>query len=141
MWKLTRKDLARFQGKGGEEFAHFVDSLIRAETARSGLAQSEIATQLRSNIPDGGVDTEVKRLVPNDLSGWFNVPTCWQFKAKEARDIDDRKKVRKRNELQDEIHKPYAKELIGKGYGYRLCILGGLTAQKLNKWEALLLVE
>jgi hypothetical protein len=119
---------------------HFVDRLIRAEAACGGISQSEVATQLRVNIKDEGVDTEVRRAIPHD-KGWFAVATCWQFKAVDAKDIDDKKKKTKKNTLQHEIHKPYTEELIKKGFGYRLCLLGDLTPKKLQEWESQLKAE
>ncbi|HUY31260.1 MAG TPA: hypothetical protein VMV69_00660 [Pirellulales bacterium] len=111
-----------------------MDRLIRAEAACGGLAQAEVATQLRANIKDGGVDTEVKQPIPQDRAGWFAVPTSWQFKAVNAKDIDHKK-------LQEEINKPYARKLIKAGYGYRFCLIGDLPPATLAEWEALLKKE
>ena len=92
MWNLNANDLHQLRGAGGQRFMEFVDRLIRAEAARGGLPQSEIQTQLRANIADGGVDTQVKLAIPQDQSGWFAAPTCWQYKAVNAVDIDDKPK-------------------------------------------------
>src|SRR5262245_4885467 len=102
MWTLSPQGLLLLKGQGGERFADFVTRLIYAEAAAGGLAQSEIAGQLRANIRDGGVDIEVRTAIPNDQTGWFNLPTCCQFKAVAADDINAEKKQHKRNDLQDE---------------------------------------
>lgn len=141
MWNLSPGELGQLRGAGGERFAHFMDRLIRAETARAGVPQSEIQTQLRVNIRDGGADTEVKQALPGSPTGWFGVPTCWQFKAVDGKDIGDRPMKTKRNELQEEIHKPYVEKLISRGYGYRLCILGDLPPPKVSEWESQLKTE
>jgi hypothetical protein len=141
VWKLNPADLHQLKGAGGEPFVHFMDRLIRAEAARGGLQQSAIATQLRVNIKDGGVDTQVKNRIPQDNTGWFAVATCWQFKAVDAKDIDDEERKTKKNALQEEINKPYVMELVKQGYGYRLCLLGDLTPEKLRDWEAQLKKE
>ena len=141
MWKLSPTDLLQLNGGGGAPFVHFMDRLIRAEAACGGLLQAAIATQLRVNIKDGGVDTEVRDSIPADKTGWFAVPTCWQFKAVNANDIDDAEKKTKPNDLQEEINKPYVRELIKQGYGYRLCLLGDLPPEKLHTWEAQLAKE
>ena len=57
MWNLTRHDLSATKGAGGERFAAVVDRLIVAEGWLHGVPKSEIATQLRTHVPDGGVDT------------------------------------------------------------------------------------
>jgi hypothetical protein len=141
MWKMSPGELLQLKGAGGERFAHFVDRLIRAEAAKGGLPQSEVRTQIRVNIKDGGVDTQVTQAIPRDQRGWFGVPTCWQFKAVEADDINDKKSKKKKNGLQEEINKPYVRELIAQGYAYRFCLLGGLSPPKLAHWEEQLRVE
>jgi hypothetical protein len=116
MWRLNPADLLQLKGGGGERFAHFIDRLIRGEAARAGLSQSEIATQLRTNIKDGGIDSRVNQAIIGTRSGWFEHPTCWQYKAVEPHAIDDQRKKKSLNELQKEINKPYARELIEQGF-------------------------
>ena len=140
MWKLRPHELLQFKGRG-EPFADFVDQLIRAEAAKGGLPQSEVATQLRVTIKDGGVDTQVSQAIPRDPTGWFGVPTCWQFKSVGADEINDKKYKKKKNNLQAEINKPYVKKLIAQGYAYRLCLLGDLTPLKKKDWEEQLKIE
>jgi hypothetical protein len=135
MWRLNPADLLQLKGAGGERFVHFVDQLIRAEAAFGGLPQSEIATQLRVNIKDGGVDTEVRQPIPRDRSSWFNAPTCWQFKAVDADAINAKRNRKTRNDLQKVIRKSYAEQLLRQGFGYRLCLLGDLTPATLRSWE------
>jgi hypothetical protein len=135
MWRLSPRELLLLKGAGGEPFAHFVDRLIRAEAFQGGLSQSEVRTQLRVNIKDGGVDTQVTRSIPRDRSGWFGVPTCWQFKAVEAKEVNDKRYKRKKNGLQAEINKPHVKRLIAEGHAYRYCLLGDLPPHKLADWE------
>ncbi len=137
MWNLTPNDLAQLKGAGGERFAQFMDRLIRADAARAGVGQSKIATQLRANIKDGGVDSQVDAPFPanSDPSGWFSVPTIWQYKATDAVSVSE-------SALREEINKPYAKKLILKGFGYRFCILGDVTPEKtFEDWENILLEE
>lgn len=45
----------------GKQFAAFVDSVIRAASAKSGLTPADVHTNLRVSVPDGGVDTQVDR--------------------------------------------------------------------------------
>jgi hypothetical protein len=77
MWNLAANELAQLtKGSGGQRFMEFVDRLIRVEvTVAGGVAQSEILTQLRANIGDSGVDTQVNLALPLDATGWFDVPT------------------------------------------------------------------
>jgi hypothetical protein len=130
MWNLQPSDLAVLKGEGNR-FAIFVQRLIRAEAARGGLPQSEIETQLRSHIADGGVDTRVRAAIPNDGSGWFAVPTVWQFKAVEASSIGSSK-------LRKELAGAFVRSLIETGYGYRFCLLDDVTPKKTQAWEELL---
>ena len=142
MLKLDGRQLLLLKGGGGEKFAHFVDQLIRAEAYVGGLAQSEIDTQVRANIGDGGVDTRVKGAVPRDRSGYLSEPTCWQYKAEEAKDLKDRAtKADPFPFLTEEVQKSEVVRLVKLGFGYRFCFLGDLPAANIAEWEAHLLKE
>jgi len=133
MWNLGVNELAQaLKGGGGQRFAEFVDRLVCGEAARAGLGQSEVLTQLRVNIGDGGVDTQVNKALSIDPLGWFDVPTCWQYKSEDA--PSDSK-------LKKEIKKKYVSDLIRQGFGYRFCILGDLTPEKTKYIEDLLAKE
>ncbi|MGK7899768.1 MAG: hypothetical protein AB4372_40660, partial [Xenococcus sp. (in: cyanobacteria)] len=88
-------------------------------------------TNLRTNLGDGGVDTEVRQDMLHDNTGWFNVPTCWQYKATTFAGTSS-------SNLRKEINKPYSTELIKKGYGYRFCICDDLTPEKKSEWTKVL---
>ncbi|HEX4056162.1 MAG TPA: hypothetical protein VHX86_18025 [Tepidisphaeraceae bacterium] len=133
---LEGRELLLLKGDGGERFARFVNQLIRGEAHAGGLPQSEVDTQVRGNIADGGVDTRVNRAVPGDQSGHLGVPTCWQFKAEDAADL---KKRTARGDpyhfLTVEIQKPLVRQLIALGFGFRFCLLGDLPPGEVSEWE------
>ncbi|GAB1540622.1 hypothetical protein NUACC21_32910 [Scytonema sp. NUACC21] len=131
MWKINSYDIFSLRTPGGERFTEFVDSLIRSEAYTEGVQLSEISTNLRTNLGDKGVDTEVRQPMPGNLTGWMNVPTCWQYKATNYSNISD-------SELRKEVKKPYSKQLIQQGYGYRFCICDDLPPAKKNQWEQIL---
>ncbi|NES74292.1 MAG: hypothetical protein F6K24_58435 [Okeania sp. SIO2D1] len=81
MWTINSFNVFPLRTPGGDRFTEFVDSLIKAEVYLQGITISEIATNLRTNLADGGVDTEVRKSLPNSKTGWMNAPTCWQYKA------------------------------------------------------------
>ena len=131
MWTVNSYEIFKFRTPGGDRFTEFVDALIRAEAYIQGVPLSEISTNLRTNIGDKGVDTEVKQSMPNSQTGWMRVSTCWQYKATEFRNISEKN-------LREEINKEYSKELVQKGYGYRFCICDDLTPTKKSDWEKIL---
>jgi hypothetical protein len=131
MWTINSHDVFRLRTPGGDRFTKFVDALIRGEAYIQGVQLSQIATNQRTNLGDGGVDTEVCQAMPSSLTGWMNEPTCWQYKATEFRHIHE-------SELRKEVNKPYSKALTQKGYGYRLCICDDLTPEKKKEWENIL---
>jgi hypothetical protein len=131
MWTVDQKDFLLLRDGGGQPFTGFVDALIRAHGFVYGVGEAEILTSLRTNIADGGVDTEVQRGVPGDPTGFLLDPTCWQYKARNFSDISD-------GDLLEEIEKRYAKELIEKGYAYRFAICDDMPAEKQTGWEKLL---
>lgn len=130
MWTINSYKIFALRTPGGDRFTEFVDALIRAEAYIHSLPQSEIATNLRTNLGDGGVDTELRQAIPSQ-TGWTNFPTCWQYKATQFAGISQ-------SNLQEEINKSYSQELIKKGYGYRFCIADDLTPEKKRDWEKIL---
>ncbi len=131
MFQISSYDIFTLRTPGGDRFTEFVDALIRAEAYTRGLPQSEICTNLRTNLGDGGVDTEVRQPIPDSQTGWFGGATCWQYKATQFAGIS-------KSELQQEINKPYSKQLIQNNYRYRFCICDDLTPKKRNEWEEIL---
>ncbi|WP_330205520.1 hypothetical protein [Cyanobacterium sp. Dongsha4] len=123
--------LSELRTPGGDHFTEFVDALITAEAYIQGLPISEISTNLRTNLGDEGVDTEARQAMLNTQTGWMSKPTCWQYKATEFKNIS-------KKDLREEVNKKYAKTLIQKGYGYRLCICDDLTPVKKSEWESIL---
>ncbi len=66
MWTVDEKDFLQLRYGGGEPFTAFVDALIRAHGFVYGVGEAQILTSLRTNIADGGVDTEVRLPMPGD---------------------------------------------------------------------------
>jgi hypothetical protein len=100
----------------GKAFTVFMDSLLRATSAKSSIPPSDVHTNLRTNLADGGVDTQIDS--GNNSVGYLTGPTIWQFKARKFCDITSAA-------IREEIHgesKQDARDLIRKGYAYRLCI-------------------
>jgi hypothetical protein len=131
MWTVNQKDFLLLRDAGGQLFTAFVDALLRAHGFVYGVGEAEILTSLRTNIADGGVDTEIQRAMPGEPTGFLLEPTCWQYKAREYADITDA-------ELLKEIKKRYARELLERGYAYRLAICDDMPAEKQTAWEQLL---
>ncbi len=134
MWTINSYDIFRLRTPGGNLFTEFVDALIKAEAYIGGVPLSNLSTTLRTNIRDGGVDTEIRVAIPTDSTGCLDVPTCWQYKATQNSNVSEA-------DLRTEVKKPYSKELIEKGYGYRLCICDDITAEKRTEWEEILSEE
>jgi hypothetical protein len=142
MPRIDGKELLILKGAGGELFARFVDRLIRAEASAGGLAQSEIDTQVRVNIGDGGVDTRVRSSIPEDRSGYLSDPTCWQYKAETYNELMAKGTVAEPLRfLIREVNKPEVRRLVEQGCAFRFCMIGDLTPENVQKWEALLLIE
>ena len=93
------------------------------------LPDSEIRTNIRTNLSDGGVDTEICKPIPNDPTGWLgNHPTALQYKATDFKNIAC--KV-----IFKEINKSYATNCIKKRYAYHICICDDLPADKKEERE------
>ena len=126
MWTIEAREVLVLTGGGGEPFARFVNAVIRAQCFALGVSDDQISTTVRTNYADGGVDAAVHVAAPADTTGRLAVPTAWQYKAMRLAEISEK-------DLRNEIQKPYAAELISKGYGYRLCICDDVPDKKAKQ--------
>jgi hypothetical protein len=132
MWRITDRHFSLLTGGEGERFADFMNSLLRAQCLVCGLSDAQIHTCLPQNIRDRGVDDQIDAASYQDDTGWLGVPTTWQFKA--TADLSEAA-------LREEIRKPWAAELVSRGYGYRLAACASLTPEKEAGWQDLLTAE
>jgi hypothetical protein len=126
MWQISDRDVRALQGND-EKFTIFVDALLRAEMFLASVPDSNIKTNGRTRIPDGGVDTELAVPIPGSLAARCGVPTCWQYKARPYRNVS----AKQRTPSNDSE----AGKLIRKGYGYRICVADEMPAPTRTKWE------
>jgi hypothetical protein len=120
MLKIDPIELANsFQRSGGTDWVDFMGNVLWAACWQVGVPESAVVTCLRTDIPDGGVDTQVSLGSGRDVTGYLKDPTVWQFKA--AREANLRP-----GELVAEVNKPYARERILAGNAYRLCLCAQL---------------
>jgi hypothetical protein len=143
IWEIDSTDVIGLQGRD-TDFAHFVNGLL-AQQASAGQLANALQLNLKTQAPDGGVDAAVSQALPgaSDPEGFFDVPTCWQYKASPTRNIKPSKGKKRSQEaaLRQEIQKPEAARLIKSGYGYRFCISDGMPPPMKTKWEAWLSEE
>src|SRR4051812_41013060 len=127
MWKINSFDVLQLRTGTGERLTALVDDLIRSECLLARIPFQAIRTNLRTNLADGGVDTQVSE-GGFDRTGWLKEPTAWQYKATEFAGLSsvDRK---------SEISKPYVVACIRKGHGYRFVIADELPPNKKSEWE------
>lgn len=115
--------IQRFRQPGGAEFVSFCNKMIRARCAAAGIAGSSVSMCSRTDARDGGVDTRVDVALPGDSSGYFSVPTVWQFRAAEQSNVSP-------GDLKKEVNKKHAKQRIEEGHGYRFCVCSHLTDER-----------
>jgi len=127
MWEITSKEIRSFQGDGGTPFTQLVDSVIRAHAFVYNLPASNIQTNLRTNLPDGGVDTKVNLGAQAGPIDWMAEKTVWQYKGTELRNLSAK-------DLREEMNKDFAKKCIAEGFGYRFCICDSIPAKTKQDW-------
>lgn len=135
MWTVDGQAVRLFGlTPGGDRFTKLVDETIRAHAAVCKLLQSAIHTNLRTNLPDGGVDTRVDEAIPIDTFGWMDVPTIFQYKATDRKSAMDAVKADLKK-----IGNTYLKQCVQSGHGYRLCICDEITPEEKKEFEQELL--
>jgi hypothetical protein len=143
VWTVTGDEIRRLQGRD-IEFTALLNELLGAATAGH-MPPTALRFNVKTQAPDGGVDAAIDGVVPatHDQFGLLAVPTCWQFKACSSDHIKPSRGQSGGQEvaLRTEIQKTHARQLIARGYGYRLCIADPLTPQQRQRWEGWLLDE
>lgn len=129
-WTVAADELFSLRGSGGQRFADFVSAVLRAEGAASGVKADDIQTNTRVNLPDGGVDAEVKVALGGPLA--LTVPTCWQFKATAFTAVGPAS-------LTEEANKPEAKRMIEDGHAYYVCVCDDAPPDKMAALDLALL--
>ncbi|MBL0193992.1 MAG: hypothetical protein IPQ09_07155 [Myxococcales bacterium] len=129
-WHVAPEELFALRGDGGQRFADFLSAVIRAEGAASGVRSDDIQTNTRVNLPDGGVDAEVRLALGGPLD--LRIPTCWQFKATLFSAVNE-------SSLREEANKPESRRLIETGYGYYLCVCDDAPPNKMKQLDESLL--
>jgi len=129
---ITTDQFRLFPDGTGKPFTAFMESVLRAAAAKVGIPPAHVNTNLRTNLADGGVDTQFDS--GNGANMYLATPTLWQFKARPFKDFTD-------SVVREEIQgasKEYARELIRKGYAYRLCICEDSDARDKKELQDLL---
>ncbi len=142
MWTVNARDIISLRTPGGDRFTEFVDALIRAEAFAGGISQTLISTNLRTNIGDQGVDTEVTQAMSSTFIDSPSTPTCWQYKAMGYADVSDtdlRNEIRKTSTKRKHI--AYVHKLLQAGYRYYFCICDDMPATKRKDWQDILQKE
>ncbi len=139
VWHVDGAEVCSLQGLSAD-FVRLMNALITAQGRAGGLQDVAIKLNQADTVADGGVDAAVSDSITasQDPTGWFAVPTCWQFKAQPTSNIKPSSKApdtKQETALREEINKPYAAELIKKGYGYRFCIADDTPATSKGNWE------
>src|SRR5580704_4680812 len=124
VWKIDGEDFGLLQGNSAG-FVRILNDLLRYQAHLVGkIPLGQIHLNQKVDEPDGGIDAVVSQGLPDERNptGWFNVPSCWQFKAMPVGNIASGVEGGQRVALRDEIHKSHAKKLVAAGFGYRFCL-------------------
>jgi hypothetical protein len=131
MIRIKPETIYALRNSTGRPFTDVMDRLIRHSASVASVSQDAVATNARTNYPDGGVDTQVSSPLTSDKRGYFQEKSVWQFKAHEEKALTKKK-------LADEItdkSKTYLRELLQTGYAYRICIADNAPAKRKTQLE------
>jgi hypothetical protein len=131
MLAIVADQIRLLQGGGGKPFTAFMDALIREHAREGSVPDAAIRTNIRTSIPDGGVDTEVVEAVPGDSTGWFLGRTVWQYKGGPYAGT-------RPAELLDG---GYVREQIAAGAAFRLAVADSMPPSTHKDWEGTLAEE
>lgn len=90
-----------------------------------GLADADIDTNVRTNIADGGVDTELREAMLGDTTGWAQIRTIWQYKGTGYSSL----------RVAELIKGAHLRRRIEEGWAYRLAIADSMPSDKRTELE------
>lgn len=138
MIRVRPEDIYSLRNSTGRAFTDHLDRLIRSSASVVGIVAAAVSDNPRTNVADGGADTEVSASATMpDRWGYFGVPSVWQYKAIEVGSLTDK-------QIAEEISAPskeYVRDLLVRGYGYRLAICHDGTAERKAEIKAVLAAE
>lgn len=135
MLQVNENELVqRFRQPGGAGWVGFVNELLWAACWQMGIPESEVRTCLRTEIPDGGVDSRVLSGSPADRTGYLQMPSIWQYKAADEATLTEAS-------IKKEVNKPFAKERILAGDAYRLCVCAHIPEDSRTEIEGWIKAE
>jgi hypothetical protein len=141
VWRIDGDDFGLLQGNSAG-FVRILNALLSHQAHSVGkIPLSAIHLNQKDMEGDGGVDAAIDQALSpeRDPTGWFDVPTCWQFKAMPVSNMAAGVKGGQQVALHNEVHKSHAKRLVAACYGYRLCIADDMPDEKKKQWEGWLL--
>src|SRR5205085_595601 len=88
IWRLDPADIEQSQGDD-RQFASILNNLLVRTTREGDVPTGSLRLNLKPLAPDGGADAALDRPIPRpaDFGGYFDVSTCWQYKASPARNL------------------------------------------------------
>jgi len=135
MLQVNENELVqRFRQPGGAGWVGFVNELLWAACWQMGIPESDVRTCLRTEIPDGGVDTRVMAGSPADRTGYLQARSIWQYKAANEATLTE-------VSIKKEVNKPFAKGCILAGDAYRLCVCAHIPEDSRTQIEGWLKAE
>ncbi len=124
MLQIDGREIRSFQEAGGVGFTAFLDALIRTHACLARINDSEIETNIRTNLPDGGVDTLVRQPDPNDPTGRVRTPTVWQYKATAFRNLESAEELLAGDNVVARIR---------EGFAFRLALADSMPSPTRNE--------
>ena len=131
MIRINAESIYALRDSTGKALTKLMDRLIRHSVSVSRTAQAFVATNLRVNYQDGGVDTQVSTALSVDRRGYFDTETVWQYKAVADNTLT---KAKLRGEVEGES-KEYLLKLLKAGYAYRICIADNAPPERKTELE------
>ena len=132
MLRISAQEVCNLRGEAGQRITTLVDAVIRVQGASAKIPDSNIETNIRTTIPDGGVDTAVHDAIADEPTGRLCVPTAWQYKAQQYRDI---------RSVECLVSEKHVRKLIEAGHGFRLVVADEMPSKTKTAWEKTLLAE
>lgn len=109
-------------------FREFIETLVLSLCTAHGISELQIRRNWQKKLRDDGVHLRIKVGVPDDPTGWMQVPTVWTY-------VTDMSRGNAAQALELKLTKPHSKRCIEEGYALRVAVCEELTADSRKSLE------
>ncbi len=109
-------------------FREFIETLVITVCTAHGMPESQIRRNWQKKLREDGVHLRIKAGIPDDPTGWMQVPSVWTY-------VTDMSRGNAAQALELKLTRPHTNRCIQEGYALRVAVCEDLSADSRKTLE------